>query len=163
MGQAARTRTGPLVPTPAGCAGAGCALTRSCADATVPPRADGPRRGFCTADGSRSCPPSGRTAVLRATLTGAKERGMETPRGALPEADVVVPVFDAAARLPSLLDALAGQTVVPARIVLIDDGSSDRSAEVAESWGATHGKVDLRVLRQPNQGPAVARNLGVSE
>src|SRR5207244_3274681 len=96
----------------------------------------------------------------RDVLTSPKDRGMGTPSGILPTTTVVVPVYDAARRLPALLEALARQSVPAGQIVLIDDGSSDGSADVAASWEAAHGQMNLRILRQSHQGPAVARNLG---
>jgi len=41
---------------------------------------------------------------------------------------------------------------------VIDDGSSDNSAEIAAAFGPP-----VRVLRQPNQGESVARNRGMEE
>lgn len=50
---------------------------------------------------------------------------------------VIVPAHNEEAGLPATLDALAGQTVPAAEIIVVDDGSTDRTAEVARSYGAT--------------------------
>ncbi len=50
------------------------------------------------------------------------------------------------------------QTLLPIEIIVIDDGSTDESASIAESIGPL-----VRVIRQPNQGESVARNRGISE
>ena len=68
---------------------------------------------------------------------------------------VVIPAYNAAAVLPDALTALAGQTIGRDRfnVIVVDDGSDDDTAAVAGRLGAT-------VLRQPNAGPAAARNAG---
>jgi GT2 family glycosyltransferase len=82
----------------------------------------------------------------------------------LPEhlVSVVVPTFNRRASLQRLLEALAQQTYPPERfeVVVVDDGSTDGTAEQARSLGLPY---TLKMLRQSNQGPAQARNLGVAE
>ena len=50
------------------------------------------------------------------------------------------------------------QTFSPLEVLVIDDGSTDASADIAESFG-----VPVRVIRQENQGESVARNRGIDE
>jgi cellulose synthase/poly-beta-1,6-N-acetylglucosamine synthase-like glycosyltransferase len=73
---------------------------------------------------------------------------------------VVVPAYNAAETLPGLLEALAQQTLPPHEILIVDDGSSDGSAELAEEWAVSHPGMALKVIRQHKQGPATARNQG---
>ena len=56
------------------------------------------------------------------------------------------------------LRTLLLQTYPADEILVIDDGSIDNSAAIAESFGPP-----VRVIRQANQGPAVARNRGLAE
>jgi glycosyltransferase involved in cell wall biosynthesis len=67
---------------------------------------------------------------------------------------VIVPVFNGAAHLGETLAALAAQTRPIDELVVVDDGSTDDSAAIAEAAGAT-------VLRGPNGGASAARNRGV--
>ena len=60
----------------------------------------------------------------------------------------VIPAYNRANLLPATLRSLLAQTVPAGEILVVDDGSTDGSAEVAESFGAT-----VRVIRQANAGP----------
>lgn len=73
---------------------------------------------------------------------------------------VVVPVRDGAQTLGAQLRALSEQTYpAPFPIVIVDDGSRDNTAEVAEQWAQT--LPDLRILKSPiPRGLSWARNAG---
>lgn len=70
---------------------------------------------------------------------------------------VIIPVRDAEAHLARCLGTLQQSSVQPAEVIVVDDGSLDGSAAVAE-------RMEARVLRLPaNRGPAAARNAGAKE
>jgi glycosyltransferase involved in cell wall biosynthesis len=71
---------------------------------------------------------------------------------------VVIPCFNREARLGAAIESALGQELAPLEIVVVDDGSTDGSAVVAESFGEP-----VRVIRTPNRGPSAARNLGIEE
>jgi GT2 family glycosyltransferase len=71
---------------------------------------------------------------------------------------VVIPNFNGAAVLPRCLAALHDQTVAPAEIVVVDNGSTDGSDDAAE--GSVPGLRVIRVGR--NSGFGAAANLGVA-
>lgn len=71
---------------------------------------------------------------------------------------VVVPTYDGAQHLGATLDSLAAQEHDDLEVLVVDDGSTDESAAIAQA----HPAVD-RVVRQHNQGVAVARNRGLAE
>ena len=71
---------------------------------------------------------------------------------------VVIPCYNGAKFLPETLRSVLAQTRPAAEVVVVDDGSTDDSAAVAEGFGPP-----VRVVRQPNQGESVARNRGVDE
>ncbi len=66
---------------------------------------------------------------------------------------VVIPVRDDADQLAGALAALAEQTVAPVEVVVVDNASTDRSAEVATAHGA-------RVIQEPVLGIAPAAAAG---
>lgn len=75
-------------------------------------------------------------------------------------ASVVVPVYNAAPYLPQMLISLAAQTLENIEIICVDDGSSDGSRAVCETFAAHDAR--FKVLSQSNQGAAVARNNGLA-
>lgn len=78
--------------------------------------------------------------------------------GDRPGVTVVVPMLDAAATLPALLDALADQQDAPAYdVVLVDNGSTDDSVAIA-----TAHPLRPRVVRETRRGSYAARNAGLA-
>jgi glycosyltransferase involved in cell wall biosynthesis len=71
---------------------------------------------------------------------------------------VIIPAFNRSSLLPQTLRSVLAQTVKADEIIVVDDGSTDNTSDVALSFGGP-----VRVLRQANSGPAVARNFGLSE
>lgn len=74
--------------------------------------------------------------------------------GGVPTISVVIPVLNGAESLKRCLEALKNSRTPALEHIVVDDGSSDNSREIAEAWGA----VVLRT--QGDAGPAAARNLG---
>lgn len=71
---------------------------------------------------------------------------------------VIVPTFDRAHYLRACLDSLLAQTVQPAEIIVVDDGSRDDTAAVVTACG---GRV--RYLWQQNSGKSAALNHGMGQ
>lgn len=74
-------------------------------------------------------------------------------------ATIVVPAFNVSRTLSDTLTALFAQTYDHFEIVVVDDGSSDDTLAIAQSF-ATDPR--LRIVRQPNRGLAGARNTGIA-
>ncbi len=68
---------------------------------------------------------------------------------------VVIPVYNSASTLGRAIDSVLTQTWPAFEIIVIDDGSTDESLQVALGFGD-----QVRVLRQPNAGVSMARNRG---
>lgn len=75
-----------------------------------------------------------------------------------PTVSVVIPCYNGAPFLRETLKSALAQTVPPLEIIVVDDGSTDDSVAIGESFGSP-----VRVLRQSNQGESVARNVGIRE
>ncbi|MEK0317587.1 glycosyltransferase family 2 protein [Cohnella sp. 56] len=70
------------------------------------------------------------------------------------------PLYNVADYLPRCLDSLRGQTLADIEIIAVDDGSTDRSAEVLARYAAEDDRI--KVIRQNNQGQGAARNAGLN-
>jgi len=68
----------------------------------------------------------------------------------------IVPVYNGQRYLREALDSILVQTHPVLEIVVVDDGSTDGTADVVRSYGDS-----VRYLWQPRSGPVVARNLGL--
>ena len=68
---------------------------------------------------------------------------------------VVIPVYNAEAFLAEAIGSVLAQGRPDLEIIVVDDGSTDRSLEVARSFKA------VRCLHRANGGPAAARNAGI--
>lgn len=76
-----------------------------------------------------------------------------------PNFSVVMAAHDSSATIGEAIESVRNQTRSDWELIVVDDGSRDGTADVAE--GITDPRV--RVLRQPeNRGPAAARNRGIS-
>lgn len=73
---------------------------------------------------------------------------------------VVVAVYDQRQYLGECVDSILSQTHRDLDVVLVDDGSTDGSAEICDRYAQTDPRV--RVLHQPNQGVSAARNNGAA-
>jgi len=77
-----------------------------------------------------------------------------------PSVSIVIPAFNAERYLTEAVQSALGQSVPPVEIVIVNDGSSDETAKVADRLAATHSRVSA--LHRPNGGAAAARNTGLS-
>lgn len=74
---------------------------------------------------------------------------------------IIVTVYNVAEYLHECLDSLLGQSVLPAKIILVDDGSTDGSGEICDKYAE---KTDLfEVLHQENKGVSTARLVGLNK
>ncbi len=74
---------------------------------------------------------------------------------------VVIPCFRCSDTLERAVLSVANQTVRPAELLLIDDGSGDETLAIAENLAATLDEEWIRVTSLPsNRGPGNARNVG---
>jgi len=87
--------------------------------------------------------------------------GAERELGAMIEdmVSTIIPVYNRSEMLREAVESVLTQTWRPVEIIIVDDGSTDDTAQAAEELKAKHPD-NIRVLRQRNAGPGVARQLG---
>ena len=69
---------------------------------------------------------------------------------------IVMPVFNRASILPGVIRALLNQTYKNIEFVLVDDGSSDNTSVVIQSF------PEVKLVKRENGGCAAARNTGIA-
>jgi glycosyltransferase involved in cell wall biosynthesis len=74
----------------------------------------------------------------------------------LPVISCIVPVYNGERYLAETLNSIVGQTYRPLEIIVVDDGSTDGSARIAEAFGPR-----VQYCWQENAGEAAARNGGL--
>ena len=77
-----------------------------------------------------------------------------------PTVSVVIPAYNAAKTLPRMLESVLGQTWRNLQVILVDDGSTDGTAELAR--GLAEKDPRLTVIVRANGGVSAARNAGMA-
>ena len=74
---------------------------------------------------------------------------------------IVVPVYNTEKYLNRCISSLVNQSYQNIEILLVDDGSTDKSGEICDAWGAKDSRV--YVIHKENEGAGIARNLGIEK
>lgn len=77
----------------------------------------------------------------------------------LPLISVIVPVYKVEAYLDKCISSIAAQIFSNLEIILVDDGSPDRSGAICDAWAAKDSRI--RVIHQANAGGGAARNVAL--
>lgn len=80
-----------------------------------------------------------------------------------PRVSVIIPCYNHGRFLAGAVASVLAQSLASWEIVIVDDGSADDSAAVAERLIAAQPQRAIRLIRQPNQGLSAARNRGIAE
>lgn len=81
------------------------------------------------------------------------------PKDAL-AVSVVLPFYNAHAYLTDAIESILSQDMESFELILVDDGSTDRSLDIAKKYKDTDARV--RIITENNAGPATARNKGLA-
>ena len=78
-----------------------------------------------------------------------------------PLVSVIIPVYQAEKFLTECVESVRKQDYSELEIVLVNDGSTDRSNQMCEELAAADPRI--RVIHQNNKGSGAARNAGIKE
>ena len=67
---------------------------------------------------------------------------------------VIMPLYNHEAFVDEAIGLVVKQTIGDGELIVVDDGSKDRSGEIADRWAASEPRI--RVIHQANAGPAAA-------
>jgi glycosyltransferase involved in cell wall biosynthesis len=73
----------------------------------------------------------------------------------------IIPVFNGAAYVAGALDSVLAQTRLPDEILIVNDGSTDDSAEAITAIVARVNTIPITVITQSNAGQSAARNAAI--
>lgn len=76
-----------------------------------------------------------------------------------PLVSIIIPIYNTEKYLTRCLDSVCNQTLHEIEIICVNDGSTDKSAEILHQYASLDGRI--RVINQKNQGIASARNTGL--
>ncbi len=77
-----------------------------------------------------------------------------------PSVSVVVPVFNSEETIGACLQSLLNQTRPPHEVIVVDNGSTDRTIETIKGFSQEHQGLNLVLASQSIKGPAACRNHG---
>ncbi len=75
---------------------------------------------------------------------------MENTSNMNPKISIIVPVYNVEQYLPRCLDSILAQTFTDFEVLLVDDGSKDKSGAICDEYAAKDQRI--RVFHQPNGG-----------
>ena len=88
------------------------------------------------------------------------QRDRSDPRPTWPMVSILVPAYQEGGTIASALHALVNLDYPNYEIIIVDDGSSDDTFEMASEFIGDHGRCTLKLFRKPNGGKWSALNFG---
>lgn len=75
-----------------------------------------------------------------------------------PQVSIVIPSYNSEAYIRETLDSILGQTFRDFEVLVVDDGSTDRTCDIVATYG-----ISVRLITQKNSGVCAARNRGIEQ
>ena len=76
---------------------------------------------------------------------------------------VIIPVYNTEKYIEKCLNSIANQTMKDLEIIIVNDGSKDKSEEVINQWIESNKNIDAKYFKKENGGLSDARNFGVKK
>lgn len=98
---------------------------------------------------------------IQKTEIGRRDTGNLSVEGGnvMAQISIIVPVYNVEAYISRCIDSILAQTFVDFELILVDDGSTDRSGEICDSYAGMDSRI--RVIHKENGGASDARNTGI--
>ena len=77
------------------------------------------------------------------------------------EVSIIVPVYQVEKYIRQCVDSILGQTFTDFELILVDDGSKDKSGDICDEYAKMDGRV--KVIHKRNGGLSDARNRGMDQ
>lgn len=78
-----------------------------------------------------------------------------------PKISIIIPVYNVEKYIKKCLESLASQSMQDMEIIIVNDGSKDKSEEIINNYKESHPNMTIKYLKKENGGLASARNYGV--
>lgn len=78
-----------------------------------------------------------------------------------PAVSVVIPAYNSEKHIIKALSSLKNQTFKSLEVIVVNDGSTDKTSEIAENI-LSESDLDWKIINQENRGVSIARNVGLS-
>ncbi len=104
-------------------------------------------------------------ALLWFAYLGHSERNFQSSRRVqhLPPVSILIPAYNEGKVLERALTSLTRLEYPQFEVIVIDDGSSDDTLQIAAEWEGRWGTGEFRVITKPNGGKATALNAGITQ
>ena len=80
----------------------------------------------------------------------------------MPKVSIIVPVYNVGKFLPKCLDSLVNQTLKGIEIIIVNDGSTDNSQAIIDTYAANYPEM-IKAYTKKNGGLSDARNFGMKK
>ena len=78
----------------------------------------------------------------------------------MPAVSVIIPVYNTERYLPQCLESVLGQSFQDFEVIVVNDGSTDRSAQIIQEFAQKDTRISI--IEQPNKGLSESRNAGIN-
>ncbi len=108
--------------------------------------------------------PDDENCFLHQKIKEIESSGHEIEAASKPLVSVIIPCYNYARYLSDAVESVIAQTYQEFEIIIVNDGSTDNSREVAEQMVSVYPDHRIQLINQTNSGqPAISRNRGISE
>ncbi len=81
----------------------------------------------------------------------------------MPPVSIIVPAYNEGAVIGNAIESLLQMDYPAYEVIVVDDGSTDDTAEVVSRWERQGGGIDVRLVTKRNGGKATALNVGIAQ